>query len=245
KNDYWWSGFAGANLAGADLRGLKLAGARFHGADLRGAKLAGADLQQADFTGADLAGADLTGVHVAAAAFRQPNGPPPEEQKRLMAEARRGAFERNEMATAILRLAYWPAYLIVIVIQVGLAAALYRRRGANGIWVLCGVINVAALVPLAFLALMLLWGSSPVAQFNAGNPRGYGLWSAWVSLWPLCLLGMPLALVALSVGVIRFLLRRRDRDSLGRERMRLGYAALTFVHLLLVGRLLLNAAPDA
>ena len=245
KTDYWWTDFTGANLAGADLRGLKLAGARFGGADLRGAKLAGADLEQADFSGANLAGADLAGVRVEAADFREANGLPADEKARLVAEARRGAFEWGNAASAALRSAYWPGYLLVVAVQIGLAVAVHRRHGRSGLWLLCGVANSAALMPLAFLVLMFVSGSSPVAQFNAGSPNGYGLWSAWVSLWPMCLVGVPMGLVALTGGVVWFLARRGDRGPIRREKMRLTYAALTFVHLLLVSRLLIMSAPDA
>jgi uncharacterized protein YjbI with pentapeptide repeats len=64
--------FRGANLNGADLRGVDLhraylseadlTGAVLRGADLTGADLNGVDLSEADLTGAVLRGADLTGA---------------------------------------------------------------------------------------------------------------------------------------------------------------------------------------
>jgi hypothetical protein len=71
------------------------------------------------------------------------------------------------------------------------------------------------------------------------------MWSLWFSLWPVCLLGLLIGFIGVSIVLILFVVRRAHRDSLGREKMRLTYAFLTVVHLLFVGRLLLLSAPDA
>ncbi|MFD1814101.1 pentapeptide repeat-containing protein [Rhodococcus gannanensis] len=57
----------GADLAGCDLRGLRLCGA-----DLRGAVLIGADLAECDLTAVDLLGADLRDTRVAGADLSSP-----------------------------------------------------------------------------------------------------------------------------------------------------------------------------
>jgi uncharacterized protein YjbI with pentapeptide repeats len=244
-NDYWWTDFTGANLNAADLSGLKLAGAKFVRADLRGAKLSAANLEQADFTGADLNGADLNGAVIEAADFRRANGLTDEERERLAGAARRGQFELTEGVAALVPVAYWGGYLLVVAAQIGLTVRVYRRHGRTGLWLLCGAVNAAALIPSAFLGLMLLSGSSPVAQLNAGPPGGLGLWSVLVTLWPVCLAGVPVALLLVGVGVVVFLARPAARGPLRREWARLGYAALTVVHLLLAARLLFLSAPTA
>jgi uncharacterized protein YjbI with pentapeptide repeats len=59
--------FAGLDLTGADLRGIRLEGADFKGAMLEGVNLADADLRGVDFTGAVLARANLTGADLTGA----------------------------------------------------------------------------------------------------------------------------------------------------------------------------------
>jgi uncharacterized protein YjbI with pentapeptide repeats len=62
--------FAGRNLRGADLSGVKYVGVDFVGADLYGAGFRGAELAGADFKGADLRGADFTKARLAGVNFR-------------------------------------------------------------------------------------------------------------------------------------------------------------------------------
>lgn len=60
---------AGADLAGADLRGIPLCGADLHGACLIAADLRGVDLTATDLLGADLRDARLDGADLAGALF--------------------------------------------------------------------------------------------------------------------------------------------------------------------------------
>lgn len=62
----------GADLAGADLRGLVLCGADLRGACLIGADVRGADLTATDLLGADLRDARLDGADLAGALFLTP-----------------------------------------------------------------------------------------------------------------------------------------------------------------------------
>ena len=62
----------GADLVGADLRGLDLAASALPGALLRGADLRGARLDAVDLLGADLRGADARGTDLSRALFLTP-----------------------------------------------------------------------------------------------------------------------------------------------------------------------------
>lgn len=244
-NEYWWSDFQDADLTGADLRGLKLAGARFQQAVLRGATLAEADLTQADFTQADLTGADLTGVTVEAADFRQSAGLDEDTKGQLVEQAGRGRYEAGQAVLLVARAAYWPAYFLAIVTLATLAVVIRRRRGPSPLWLSCTAVNAVALVPLLFLVLMALLGAAAVVQFNAGNPAALALWSAWVSLWPVCVLGWVGGLGVFVCSLVWFVAHRAGREPLRREKLVLAYAALTLMHLLLAWQTLLGGAPTA
>jgi hypothetical protein len=77
-------------------------------------------------------------------------------------------------------LAIWLVYLVGIY-----AYSIWRRKGV-------AIATCSHLVPssvaLSMAYIFLIKHGATVAQFVAGDERGFSLWSTWVHLWPLLLL---------------------------------------------------------
>ncbi|MFC1833930.1 pentapeptide repeat-containing protein [Thermodesulfobacteriota bacterium] len=210
KADLAMTRLAKVDLRETDLSEAELAGAELVDCDLSEAILRGADLRKAKFIRCRLKGAVFDDANITYALFQEISGLDEERLDQLRSRAKRWRHELWVGTSAFLKKTFPMFNLIFVALTVtcfflfrpgfsGGPEGTFGSRWGRRIARCTAVSNMLCLAAFVLVAAMILLGTSPVVQLNAGSGFHMAVWRLWVSLFLVAFSGLSGAAILMSV----------------------------------------------